>query len=82
MPRQRLHGHSPGSFHLVQAAFERPGMIGLLDKRPGGAVQLAQLSREVLVFHRERPGASGAEPAVSLEAALGLRLHRRTARRR
>ena len=57
-----LHGYSRASFYLVQAAFERSGMVGLLDERPGrrGPVKL---SPEVLTFlqahHRERPGASG-----------------------
>ena len=75
------HGYSRASFYLVQAAFERSGMVGLLDERPGrrGPVKL---SPEVLAFlqarHRERPGASGAELASELEAALGVRLHRRT----
>jgi transposase len=56
-------------------------MVGLLDERPGrrGPVKL---SPEVLAFlqarHRERPDASGAELASELEAALGVRLHRRT----
>ena len=54
------HGYSRASFYLVQAAFERSGMVGLLDERPGrrGPVKL---SPEVLAFlqarHRERPGA-------------------------
>jgi transposase len=75
------HGYSRASFYLVQAAFERSGMVGLLDERPGrrGPVKL---SPEVLGFlqarHRERPGASGAELAAELEAALGVRVHRRT----
>ena len=75
------HGYSRASFYLVQAAFERSGMVGLLDERPGrrGPVKL---SPEVLGFlqarQRERPGASGAELAAELEAGLGVRLHRRT----
>jgi transposase len=75
------HGYSRASFYLVQAAFERSGMVGLLDERPGrrGPVKL---SPEVLTFlqvrHGERPAASGAELASELEAALGVRLHRRT----
>ena len=75
------HGYSRASFYLVAAAFERSGMVGLLDERPGrrGPVKL---SPEVLGFlearRRERPGASGAELAGEVEAALGVRLHRRT----
>jgi transposase len=75
------HGYSRASFYLVQAAFERSGMVGLLDERPGrrGPVKL---SPEVLAFlqarHRQQPDASGAQLASALEAALGVRLHRRT----
>ena len=75
------HGYSRASFYLVQAAFERAGTVGLLDERPGrrGPVKL---SPEVLGFldarHREQPGASGAQLASELEAALGVRVHRRT----
>ena len=75
------HGYSRASFYLVQAAFERSGMVGLLDERPGRRGPL-KLSPEVLAFlearRRERPGASGAELAGEVEAALGVRLHRRT----
>ena len=75
------HGYSRASFYLVQAAFEHSGMVGLLDERPGrrGPVKL---SPEVLAFlqtrHRERPGASGADLASELQAALGVKLHRHT----
>jgi transposase len=75
------HGYSRASFYIVQAAFERSGMVGLLDERPGrrGPVKL---SPEVLAFlqtrHREQPGASGAQLASELQAALGVKLHRRT----
>ena len=75
------HGYSRASFYLVQAAFEHSGMVGLLDERPGrrGPVKL---SPEVLAFlqtrHRERPGASGADLASELQAASGVKLHRRT----
>ena len=77
----QTHGYSRAAFYLVSAAFERSGMVGLLDERPGrrGPVKL---SPEVLAFlearRRERPGASGAELAGEVEAALGVRLHRRT----
>jgi transposase len=78
------HGYSRASFYLVASAFERTGMVGLLDERPGrrGPVKL---SPEVLAFlearRRERPGASGAELAGELEQALGVTLHRRTVER-
>jgi transposase len=78
------HGYSRASFYLVQAAFERAGMAGLLDERPGRRGPL-KVSPEVLAFlerqRHERPEASGAELALELEAALGVRLHRRTVER-
>jgi transposase len=77
----REHGYSRASFYLVAAAFERSGMVGLLDERPGRRGPL-KVSPEVLGFlearRRERPGASGAELAADLERALGVTLHRRT----
>jgi transposase len=80
----QAHGYSRAAFYLVAAAFERSGMVGLLDERPGRRGPL-KLSPEVLAFlearRRERPGASGAELATELEAALGVRLHRRTVER-
>lgn len=78
------HGYSRASFYLVAAAFERSGMAGLLDERPGRRGPL-KLSAEVLAFlqarRRERPEASGAELARELEQALGVSLHRRTVER-
>jgi transposase len=75
------HGYSRAAFYLVQAAFDRSGMIGLLDERPGRRGPL-RLSPDVLAFlearRRERPEASGAQLARELEAALGVKLHRRT----
>ena len=77
----RAHGYSRAAFYLVQDAFERAGMVGLLDDRPGRRGPL-RLSPEVLAFlegrRRERPEASGAQLAQVLEVALGVRLHRRT----
>jgi len=78
------HGYSRASFYLVQNAFERDGMRGLIDERPGrrGPVKL---SPEVLGFlrarRREHPSASGAELAREVERAYGVRLHRRTVER-
>ncbi|MGB0092968.1 MAG: helix-turn-helix domain-containing protein [Solirubrobacteraceae bacterium] len=75
------HGYSRAALYLVAAAFERSGMVGLLDERPGRRGPL-RLSPEVLAFlesrRREMPDASGAQLARELEAALGVRLHRRT----
>src|SRR5436305_14082286 len=31
----QTHGYSRAAFYLVSAAFERSGMVGLLDERPG-----------------------------------------------
>jgi len=77
----RAHGYSRAAFYLVATGFERSGIIGLLDERPGRRGPL-RLSPEVLAFlearRRELPEASGAQLACELEAALGVRLHRRT----
>jgi len=78
------HGYSRASFYLMSAAFERTGMVGLLDERPGRRGPL-KLSPEVLAFlegrRRERPGASAVELASELEQAMGVGLHRRTVER-
>jgi transposase len=75
------HGYSRAAFYLVQAAFDRSGMVGLLDERPGRRGPL-RLSPEVLAFlearRREAPQASGAQLARELDAGLGVKLHRRT----
>ena len=56
------HGYSRAAFYLVAAAFERSGMVGLLDERPGRRGPL-RLSPEVLAFlearRRERAGGVG-----------------------
>ena len=78
------HGYSRASFYLVGEAFEQAGMAGLLGERPGRRGPL-KVSPEVVAFleqrRRARPGASGAELALELEQALGVRLHRRTVER-
>lgn len=70
----QTHGYSRAAFYLVAAAFERSGMVGLVDERPGRRGPL-KVSPQVLAFlearRRERPGASGAELAGEVEAALG-----------
>jgi hypothetical protein len=52
------HGYSRASFYLVQAAFERSGMVGLLDERPGrrGPVKCSPSCRPVIASVRARPG--------------------------
>ena len=74
------HGYS-AAFYLVQAAFERSGTVALLDERPGRRGPL-RFSPEVLAFlearRREVPETSGAQLAREVEAALGVKLHRRT----
>jgi hypothetical protein len=50
------HGYSRAAFYLVAGAFERSGMVGLLDERPGRRGRL-KLSPEVIGFlvqHRRR----------------------------
>lgn len=78
------HGYSRASFYLVQEAFEQAAMAGLLGERPGRRGPL-RVSPEVVAFleqrRRARPAASGAELAVELQQALGVRLHRRTVER-
>jgi transposase len=74
------HGYSRAAFYLVAAGFERSGMVGLLDERPGRRGPL-RVSPEVLAFldarRREAPQASGVQLAGELEVALGVKLHRR-----
>ncbi|MCA1699864.1 MAG: helix-turn-helix domain-containing protein [Actinobacteria bacterium] len=78
------HGYSRASFYVVARAFDRAGMVGLLDERPGRRGPI-KVSPEVVAFlearRRERPDASGAELADELDQALGVRLHRRTVER-
>jgi transposase len=79
------HGYSRAAFYLVAAAFERSGMVGLLDERRGrrGPVKLTP---ELVAFLQAAPaGASGAQLAAEVADRFGVELHRRTvdrARRR
>jgi hypothetical protein len=45
----QAHGYSRAALYLVSAAFERSGMVGLFDERPGRRGPL-RLSPEVLAF--------------------------------
>ena len=75
------HGYSRAAFYLVAGAFERAGMTGLLDERPGrrGPVKITP---EILAFLAQAPaGASGADLAGQIAARFGVELHRRTVER-
>ena len=75
------HGYSRAAFYLVSAAFERAGMTGLLDERPGrrGPVKITPEILEVLA--RAPAGVSGADLAGQVAARFGVELHRRTVER-
>ena len=75
------HGYSRAAFYLVAGAFERAGMTGLLDERPGrrGPVKITP---EILEFLAQaRRGGSGADLAGQVAARFGVELHRRTVER-
>jgi len=75
------HGYSRAAFYLVSGAFERAGMTGLLDERPGrrGPVKITP---EILAFLLQAPaGVSGADLAGQVAAQFDVELHRRTVER-
>ncbi len=75
------HGYSRAGFYLVQAAFDRAGMRGLLDDKRGrhGPVKL---TAEIVEFvHTAPEQVSGAQLAEQVAARFGVRLHRRTVER-
>lgn len=75
------HAYSRSGFYLVKADFERAGMTGLLDGRPGrrGPVKV---TADIADFIRAAPaGTSGAVLAGEVERAFGVLLHRRTVER-
>src|SRR6476469_5711680 len=75
------HGYSRAAFYLVSAAFERSGMIGLLDERPGRRGPL-KITPEILAFIAQGPPeASGADLAGQIADRFGVELHRRTVER-
>lgn len=77
----RLHGYSRAGFYLVVAAFEREGMVGLLDDKRGrrGPVKLTAEIAEFLSTALENR--SGAELASEVADRFGVVLHRRTVER-
>jgi len=75
------HGYSRAAFYLVSAAFERSGMTGLLDERPGRRGPL-KITPEILAFIAQAPpDASGADLAGQIADRFGVELHRRTVER-
>jgi len=75
------HGYSRAAFYLVSAAFERAGMNGLLDERPGRRGPL-KITPEILAFLAQvPPGVSGADLAGQIADRFGVELHRRTVER-
>lgn len=75
------HGYSRAAFYLVSAAFERAGMTGLLDERPGRRGPL-KITPDILAFLAQAPPeASGADLAGQIADRFGVELHRRTVER-
>ena len=75
------HGYSRAGFYVVQAAFERAGMTGLIDERRGrrGPVKLTE---EIVEFLRTAPAsASGGQLVDEVASRFGVLLHRRTVER-
>jgi transposase len=75
------HGYSRAGFYVVQAAFERAGMTGLIDERRGrrGPVKLTE---EIVEFLRTAPAsASGRHLVDEVANRFGVLLHRRTVER-
>jgi transposase len=75
------HGYSRAAFYLVAADFQERGMLGLLDERRGRRGPLKLTAEIVQHLRSAAPERSGAELAVEIERAFGIRLHRRTIER-
>ena len=80
----RVFGVSRQTFYTLRRAFEAQGIAGLTEHKRGRKGPL-KASVEVVEFVRRQRGddasLSGAELARQVEAAFGLRLHRRTVER-
>lgn len=75
------HGYSRAAFYLAVTAFERAGMLGLLDDRPGRRGPL-KLTPAIVEFLAAAPvGASGADLTHEVARLFGVDLHRRTVER-
>jgi transposase len=75
------HGYSRAGFYVVQAAFERAGMTGLIDERRGRRGPI-KLTEEIVEFLRTAPAsASGGQLVDEVASRFGVLLHRRTVER-
>jgi transposase len=75
------HGYSRAGFYLVQTAFERAGMIGLLDDKRGRRGPI-KLTPAIVAFLDAAPAAaSGGQLADEVAHRFGVHLHRRTVER-
>jgi transposase len=75
------HGYSRAGFYLVQAAFDRAGMSGLLDDKRGrqGPVKLTP---EIVAFlNAAATHLSSGQLVEQVADRFGVRLHRRTVER-
>ena len=75
------HGYSRAGFYLVQAAFDRDGMSGLLDDKRGrrGPIKLTTAITEFV--HSAPASVSGAALAEQVADRFGVQVHRRTVER-
>lgn len=75
------HGYSRAAFYLAVTAFEKAGMVGLVDERPGRRGPL-KLTPAIVEFLAAAPAnASGADLAAEVARLFGVDLHRRTVER-
>ena len=75
------HGYSRAAFYLAVTAFERAGMVGLMDERAGRRGPL-KLTPAIMEFLAAAPAStSGADLAREVTEQFGVELHRRTVER-
>jgi transposase len=78
------YGFSRETFYAALRAFERRGMLGLVDGkagRPGPLKMTEEALRWIEEIHRDEPELTGRDVAERLAAALGVEVHRRTIER-
>jgi len=77
----RDHGYSRAAFYLIAAAFEKRGMLGLLDERRGRRGPVKVTPEIVAYLQSADSTLSGADLVVEIERRFGIQLHRRTIER-